>query len=158
MPTITSLPRRSPVLRAIDLEIDHIAHFQTWALRLRPFDPGLSRLLDLQVEEMDEHRRTLLGLSATQLPEKVRYRAPSAYGHALGTGHFFVLDPRGAAAILNQARELKEKALHSYRHFALEAPAQSTLGSVFCDLKRSKGAHLRILREAQTGYALQHPC
>jgi len=157
MSTFIDLPCRPSVLRAIDLENHHIAHFRTWALRLRPFDTGLSRLFDLQVEEMDDHRRTLLDLSAAELPEKARYSAPAVHGHPAGTEHFFVLDTRGAATILDQAGSLKEKALNCYRHFALEVPEASALGSVFSALQRSKVAHLQILRETQSSYPLQHP-
>lgn len=157
MPTFNDLLPQASVWQAINIENEHIAHFRTWALRLRPFDSGLSRLLDLQVEEMDDHRRTLLDLTAASLPDNRGRTAVPVQGHSPFTAHFFVLDGRDAAVILHKARSLKEKALRCYSEFALTEPTGSTLGGVFSSLQRSKDAHLQILQEAQAGYALQHP-
>ncbi|WP_026291884.1 hypothetical protein, partial [Marinobacterium rhizophilum] len=63
MPHSSSRPFEQSLLRAIDLEVDHIGQFRTWALRLRPFDLSLARILDLQADEMDEHKRMLLDCS-----------------------------------------------------------------------------------------------
>lgn len=151
------LSPRPSLAQAIDLENDHIGHFRTWALRLRPFDPGLSRLLDLQVEEMDDHRRMLLDLWENPTGHRGHLSRPLLHQDPPDAKHFFVLDTRSANGILEHARTLKEKALHYYQHCALGQPEASTLGGVFRTLQTSKDVHLQILREAQAGFASRHP-
>ncbi|NVK41285.1 MAG: hypothetical protein HWE39_08575 [Oceanospirillaceae bacterium] len=91
------------LFRAIELEDDHIHRFRTWALRLRPFDLSLARILDLHAEEMRDHKRMLLDCSTTQtrqprnLPVITTLQAPT-------TENFFIVNPTGAATILEKAR------------------------------------------------------
>lgn len=142
--------------RAIDLEDDHIGRFRTWALRLRPFDMSLARILDLQADEMGDHKRMLLECTKARInhfrnhPTSIAHRGPAT------AEHFFVLNATGATTILEKARALKEEARNFYLQCMLTEADSSRLIKAYQALQRFKDCHIQILLEAQAGFASKH--
>lgn len=155
MPHSSPRPFEQSLLRAIDLEDDHIGHFRTWALRLRPFDLSLARILDLQADEMDEHKRMLLDCSKP-LTHPLRSRNASVHQRPAGAEHFFVLNETGATTILHKARALKEEARNFYLQCTQTETGSARLIRVYQTLQNLKDSHVQILLEAQEGFAAKH--
>jgi hypothetical protein len=152
MPHSNPLPFERSLPIAINLEDEHIGRFRTWALRLRPFDMSLARILDLQADEMGDHKRMLLDCSTTQTSHLWSRPTFTVHRSPIATEHFFVLNATGATTILDRARALKEEARNFYLQCMQMEADSSKLIRVYQTLQKFKDSHAQILLEAEEGF------
>lgn len=147
-PSSPMLPQQS-LSQAIDLEDHHISRYRAWALRLRPFDPDLALILDMQAREMNDHKGALLRHAGNRPGHRASPRNADLNKDPAGSEHFFVLDAHVAAAILEKALALKEQARHCYQQCLLSEPQGSQLGGLYQNLCSFTETHIQILLDAQ---------
>jgi hypothetical protein len=113
---------------------------------------SLARILDLQADEMGDHKRMLLDCSTTQTSHLWSRPTFTVHRSPIATEHFFVLNATGATTILDRARALKEEARNFYLQCMQMEADSSKLIRVYQTLQKFKDSHAQILLEAEEGF------
>ncbi|KAA3627024.1 MAG: hypothetical protein DWQ09_14220 [Proteobacteria bacterium] len=148
------LPQKTVGL-AIGAELRLARFYRESANRLRPFDLGISHLLDMLVLEREQQRRELGSLAQAMFgalrivsgPCRRRARYPAI-------DHFFVLSPNDATALMGRAVRFERCAgrFHN-RCAALERVPQ--LHQLYRRFSESDGKRAEVLEEAIEGLGMQ---
>jgi diguanylate cyclase (GGDEF)-like protein len=135
---------------AVSLEENGSRRFRLWALRFRPFDPGLGLILDMQAREMESHRAMMMShiSSCPDVHTADTFSACADDKDPAGPEHFFIIDMHAAVAVLNSALQLKSETLRCYRACLMNEPRESALGALYRNLGTFTEAHTQILQEA----------
>jgi hypothetical protein len=99
---------------ALAIEENQIRCHREWALRLRPFNLGLSRLLMTQAEEMEGCRKELMFFANRLLYGHDRLTRAYPRHERIEFDNFFILSWEQARLLLDKASRFKEEALNFY--------------------------------------------
>jgi hypothetical protein len=133
---------------ALAIEENQIRCHREWALRLRPFNLGLSQLLMIQAEEMESCRKELLFVANRLLDGRDRLPPVHTPYVRIGFDHFFVLRWDQARLLLDKASRFKEEALNFYCARLVGASdgplsQQARFYQMMAGLKKAQGQRLQ---------------
>ncbi len=141
-----NLPPEKLLTLVIDMEEKNIQCWQLWALRFRPFNPGLALILDMQVREMQCHKSALLDHACRLFPDQEEIQNPTMPEGPVE--HFFILNVQSAITVLKQALKLNQDTRRLYGYCLMGAPRGSLLEGLYTNLGAFKDIHIQILQEA----------
>lgn len=141
------------VLLAIEIEQRCSLLYQEWAQRFKPYDSGMSVLLEELAEEERVHAREFRALqeeiSGDEMPEKIVL--PPMFNACMKKletiqDHFFVTGPVMATTILEAALEIEHFTCRLYKDLESKT-ASSSVAAVCHRLSEDEEKHVRIFLE-----------
>lgn len=148
-------PRRTASL-ALAVELRLTRFYADSANRLRPFDLGVSQLLDMLALEREQQQRELWALaramfgtlSTVETLCRRLVRSPVSR-------HFFILDPHDAALLLTQAQRYEGRASRFYDRCAA-AERYPQLQQLYQRIGHCGSSREEVLAEAVEGLGMRH--
>jgi len=141
------------VLLAIEIELRCSLLYQEWAQRFKPYDYGVSVLLEELADEEREHAGEFRALqeeiSSDDVPENIVL--PPMFGACMKKletiqDHFFVTSPVMASTILETALEIEHFTCQLYKDLELKT-SNSAVATVCHRLSKHEENHAHILVE-----------
>jgi len=141
------------VLLAIEIELRCSLLYQEWALRFKPYDYGVSVLLEGLADEEREHAEEFRALqeeiSSDEVPEDMAL--PPMFGACMKKletiqDHFFVTSPVMATTILETALEIEHFTCQLYKDLEPKT-SNSAVATVCHRLSKHEENHANILVE-----------
>ncbi len=145
------LSAREILAFAIAIERRNAARYHEWALRFRPWDPSVARVLGQMAEEEQSHETELLAvwrLHHAGEPEAMVLADIDARLEDVAepSAHFFVTGEGAARGILRQALDAERAASHFYER-ALVVAQDPAVRDVLALLARFEATHVAVIEE-----------